>query len=241
VDFYHKPRSFLEDIVSRYQIIDESIEVLSARSLSPEEAIGHPERRDFPLLKGKEVMIEAVFRQSRGQAYTDMPGDFNGSIRELLSLSLADNFQRAVFISGFNALMRHFGYVSNTVHCRHKEPGICASQLPGFVKKLYGNPKITFVGFQPAMLERLSRTFDLRVIDLDRDNIGRKRFGLIVEGPEKTEEALSWGDIILATGSTCVNATINRLLNRRPVIFYGVSIAGMAWIHGLRRYCPCAH
>ncbi len=240
MDFYHDSRLFLEDIIKKHQIIDESIKVISARTLSPEEAIGQPERQDFPLLKGKEVMVEAVFRQSRGQAYTDMPGNFKGSIRELLSLSLADNFQRAVFISGFNALMRYFGHVTNTVHCRHEGPGICASQLPGFVKKLYGNPKITFVGFQPAMLERLSRIFDLRVIDLDTDNIGREKFGMIIEGPEKTEDALSWGDIILATGSTCVNATINRFLNRKPVIFYGVTIAGVAWIHGLRRYCPCA-
>ncbi len=215
--------------------------MISARPLSPEEAIGKPERADFPLLKGREVMVEAVFRQARGQAYTDMPGDFNGSVRELLALPLADNFQRAVFIAGLNALMRHLGHVSNTVHCRHKEPGICASQLPGYIKKRYGNPRIAFVGFQPAMIERLSRSFHMRIIDLDKDNIGKKKFGLTVEGPEKTGDLLSWGDIILATGSTCVNKTVNRFLTRKPVIFYGVTIAGMASIHGYQRYCPCAH
>ena len=241
MDFYQDSREFLHELTDQHRIINEEIKVISARTLTPEEAIGNPERRDFPLLKGKEVMVEAVFRQAKGQAYTDMPGEFNGPVRELISLPLENNFQRAMYIAGLNAIMRHYGQAANTIHCRNQEPGVCASQLPGYIKQHYGKPKIAFVGFQPAMIAALRQSFNLRVIDLDNDNVGREKFGLTVEGMEKTGDVLSWGEIILATGSTCVNATIGRFIGRKPVIFYGVTIAGMAAIHKLRRYCPCAH
>lgn len=220
---------------------DESVQVVSARPLSPEEAIGRPDRTDFPLQKGKEVMIQATFKGTRAQAFTDQPGHFQGTIKEIANLGLQNNFERAVFIATFNAVMRHFGRASNTVHCKDGEPKACAEQLPDFVRERFGTPKIAFIGYQPAMIEKLSQVFSLRVIDLDPDNIGSTRFGLAIEGPEKTEEALLWGDVILATGSTSVNATIASFLVKKPVVFYGVTIAGPAALYGYVRYCPCSH
>jgi uncharacterized protein (DUF4213/DUF364 family) len=222
------------------QIMDERVQVVSARPLSPEEAIGRPDRTDFPLQKGKEAMIEATFKGTRAHAFTDMPGHFYGSLREIADLGLRNNFERAVFVATFNAVMRHFGRASNTVHCRDGKPKACAEQLPAFVRERFGMPKIAFIGYQPAMIEKLSQSFPLRVIDLDPDNIGSVRFGLTIEGPEKTAEALLWGDIILATGSTSVNATITSFLDKKPVVFYGVTIAGPAALYGYARYCPCS-
>ena len=40
----------------------EKVSIVSARDLSPEEAIGKPDRDDYPLLTGKEVMMEARIR-----------------------------------------------------------------------------------------------------------------------------------------------------------------------------------
>lgn len=220
--------------------MDETIDVVSARPLSVEEAIGQPDRNDFPLQKGKEIMIEAGFRGARGQAFTDMPGNFHGSFEDLVALDLQNNFERAVFTAGFNAVMRHLGRVSTTVHCKDGKPKTCAEQLPDFVKMRFGVPKIAFIGYQPAMIEKLSGSFPLRVIDLDADNVGSERFSIVIEGPEKTQEALMWGDIILATGSTCVNNTITSFLDKKPVVFYGVTIAGPAELYGYTRYCPCS-
>lgn len=216
----------------------EKIRVVSARPLSPEEAIGKPDRTDYPILKGKEVMVQAAFRDARGQAFTDMPGNFEGTIKDLLSLSLRNNFERAVFIAGFNAVMRHFGRASNTIHCRDGEPKACAKELPAFVEKHFGKPKIAFIGYQPAMIEALSVSFAIRAVDLDKGNIGATRFGLVIEGPEKTDEVLAWSEIIVATGSTCVNGTIVNFLDKKPVVFYGISAAGPAALHRYRRFCP---
>jgi len=222
-------------------MMDEHVAVVSARTLTPREAIGTPDRDDFPLLKGKEVMIEAVFRDAKGHAFTDMPGRFEGTLRDIIERPLENNFQRAVFIASLNAVMRALGLIESSVHCRDKEPADCARQLVETVKERFGNPRIAFVGFQPAMIEQLSGSFQVRVLDLDADNIGKKKFNIVIEGPEATEEVLAWGDIILATGSTCVNGTITRFLGDKPVIFYGVSVAGVAKACGFDRYCPYAH
>lgn len=238
MEYYGKLKTELKDLAGR--MMDEMVNVVSARPLSPEEAIGKPDRTDYPILKGKEVMVEAVFRGARAHAFTDMPGDFHGTLQEIMDLALETNFERAVFIATFNAVMRDAGKAANTVHCRNSEPRQCAKQLPAFIADHFGKPKISFVGFQPAMIEELSKTFQLRVIDLDEDNIGADRLGLLIEGPENTEEVLSWGDIILATGSTCVNGTIVSFLNKRPVVFYGITVAGPAALYGYQRFCPCS-
>ena len=71
-------------------MMGETVKIVSARPLSPEEAIGKPDRTDYPLLKGKEVMIEAVFIDARAQAFTDMPGTFQGSLHDLMGLDLPE-------------------------------------------------------------------------------------------------------------------------------------------------------
>lgn len=222
-------------------VIDESVSIVSARVLSAKEAIGEPDRDDYPLLKGKEIMVEAVFGGSKGHAFTDMPGKFSGTLGSIIGLPLQNNFERAVFIATLNAVMRELGEITGTVHCRDKEPAACADELVDYVRERFGQPRIAFVGFQPAMIERLSRVFEMRVLDLDEDDIGKNKFGLVIEGPDSTEEVLAWSDIVLATGSTCVNGTITRFVGKTPVIFFGVSIAGAAKICGFDRYCRYPH
>ncbi|MBA4391716.1 MAG: hypothetical protein C0399_12385 [Syntrophus sp. (in: bacteria)] len=239
MEFYEKLQSDLKKLAG--DELDETVHVLSARTLSAQEAIGNPERKDFPLLKGKEVMIEASFKGFKGHAYTNMPGDFSGLLSNIVQMPLATNFDRAVLVASLNAVMCSHGLITNTIHCIDNEPEECAQQLSDTIMSRFGHPKIAFVGFQPAMIDRMSELFKLRVIDLDEDNIGKEKFNILIEGPDNTEDVLSWSDIILATGSTCVNTTITRFLGKKPVIFYGVTIAGIAKTYGFERHCPCAH
>ncbi|NOQ33460.1 MAG: hypothetical protein GQ567_04585, partial [Methanosarcinales archaeon] len=62
-----------EKIVADNNLSEEAVTV-RAKPLTPEEAIGNPEGDDFPILKGKERMMQAEFRGSFGQAFTDMYG-----------------------------------------------------------------------------------------------------------------------------------------------------------------------
>ena len=241
MDFYQEIKEKFCQLIKGDDVWSSRVNVVNIRPLTPQEAIGNPERDDFPLLKGKEVMIQADFRGSRGQAFTDMPGNYSGTLREVFEMPLANNFQRAIFTASINAVLRYFKFISKTVHCRDKEPGECAAHLVDYIKERFDNPRIAFIGMQPAMVEALTAQFEIRVVDLDPDNVGQKRCGVLIEDVAHTKEILSWADLILATGTTVVNDTLTPLLTEKPIIFYGVTIAGVAYLKGYKQYCFCAH
>ena len=241
MDFYNDIKERFFNLIKEKELISSKVEVVSARTLTPQKVIGKPERNDFPLLKGKEVMIQADFKGSLGQAFTDMPGNYNGTLKEIFDMSLDSNFERAIFISTLNAVLRYLNYISKTVHCKDKEPGECAAHLIDYIKERFGNPRIAFIGMQPAIVEALVAQFEIRVVDLDPDNLGQKRCGVLIEDVAHTKEILSWADVILATGTTVVNDTLTPLLIEKPIIFYGVTIAGVAYLKGYEQYCFCGH
>jgi hypothetical protein len=223
-------------IVSQNGLESEEV-MIKAAPLSPKEAIGNPEDKDYPLVIGRERLMQAEFKGAFGQAFTDMYGNFSGSLAEIVKMDFNNNFRRAIFISSLNAVMRYLGMVDKTVHCRNEQPRRCAYELVGYVRKQYDQPKIAFVGFQPRMVEALSNEFDLRVIDLDEDNIGQEKFGVRIYGPEETNAMLRWCDIAIVTGTTLVNDTIGQFQISNPVLYYGVTISGVAKLLKLNHFC----
>jgi hypothetical protein len=239
----HKAKEEFGKIINEANLGKEMVTV-RAKPLTPNEAIGNPERDDFPLLKGKERLMQAEFRGSLGQAFTDIYGDFEGSISDVLDMELTNNYRRAIFVASLNAVMRHLGLAERTVHCKDKGPEECGGKLVEFISQNYGSPKIALVGLQPAMADHLAHKFELRIVDLDPENIGRKKFGLaILDGNRDTGEVLRWCDLALVTGTTAVNQTMEpilKLASGKEVIFYGVTVAGIAKLLGLKRFCPCS-
>lgn len=215
--------------------------VIKAAPLSPEEAIGNPEDRDYPLVMGKERLMQAELKGSLGQAFTDMYGNFSGRLSDIVEMDLTNNFRRAIFISSLNAVMRYLGLITKSIHCRNEEPRECSHELVKYIEKNYGHPKIAFIGFQPRMVEALSKRFELKVTDMDINNIGSEKFGVKIHDPEKTQEHLDWCDMVLATGTTAVNGTIDQFRVSKPVIFYGITISGAAKLLGLNDFCYCGH
>lgn len=211
---------------------------VKVRSLSPEQAIGSPEDRDYPLVKGRERLLEAEVLGSRGQAFTDTPGHFFGTLKEVALLQLTENRSRAVFIATLNALMCHLGLAEKTIHCKDASPPLCALQLVEHIQGKFGSPRIAMIGFQPRMAEALAKHFALRVTDLDEDNIGKTKCGALIQGPEETLRNLAWCDLALVTGSTVANGTVDELPAGKPTLFFGVTVAGPAILLGLDRYCP---
>ncbi|ACS78368.1 Rossmann-like domain-containing protein [Maridesulfovibrio salexigens] len=225
------------DIWKSAGILDESIEV-KARTLSTEEAIGNPEGDDFPLLRGKEKLMEAEFRGYKGQAFTDRYGDFSNTLREIAEMDLTNNFRRAIFVSALNAVQCSLGNAERTIHCKDEGPALCAPQLGDYIAKEYGNPKLGLIGFQPAMIKALSGRFEMRIVDLDPDNIGTVKCGINVEGPDNTAEVLDDVNLLVVTGSTIVNDTIgNFLRDDKPTIFFGTTVSAAAEMMGWQRFC----
>ncbi len=238
---YERLKEILWDISKERDLLRHKVNVVSARTLKPEESIGNPERKDFPLVKGHEVMVEARFQGAAGQAFTDQPGDFEGSLEDVVSMPLADNFQRAVFVSTINAVLRQLGWIGETIHCRDEEPERCAGRIVRYVRDHFEDPHIAFIGLQPAMVDYLARSFPIRVTDLDPENLGRDKYGVTIEDVSKTAEVIEWGNVIFATGSTMVNNTYRSLLRDKPVVFYGVTVAGISYFTGCGKYCPLGH
>lgn len=238
--FYEELLVKFKDIVEENNLLNEKVEV-SGRVLKPEEAIGNPERQDFPILKGKEKLMQAQFKGEKGQAFTDMPGNFSGTIAEIIKRPLETNHDKATLVSTINAVCKYLDISEKTVHCKDDEPEECSKQLVDYVKENYGSPKIALIGYQPSMLEALSKDFQIRIVDLAEENLGKEKFGVIVEdGRTNTPDVLEWCDIIIATGSTIANGTITNFITKKPAIFFGTTIAGAAALMNLHRFCPCS-
>lgn len=220
-------------------LMDQSVQVTAA-PLTVEQAIGRPEGQDFPIQKGKEKLMEADFNGAKGQAFTDTYGNYEGRLADVAALNLAEAMPRAIFVATLNAVMRGLNRAECTIHCKDAGPKECSAIIADYIRTRHGEPKIGMVGFQPAMIGALSGSFDMRVLDLDPDNIGQMRHGAFIEGGEATGDVLKWADLLLVTGTTLANGTIDLFLDRAPVIFYGTTIAGAASIMGWERFCPCS-
>jgi hypothetical protein len=62
----------------------------------------------------------------------------------------------------------------------------------------------------------------------------------MVEGADNTAQVLDWCDLALVTGTTFSNASVTSMARDRPMVFYGVTVAGPASLLGLERFCPLA-
>lgn len=234
-----KFRNLVED---NHLAMDE-VHILS-KSLTPEEAIGNTKRKDFPILTGQEVMLQAEYQGAKGQAFTDAPSEFKGTLREILKLDLSNDLHsRGLFIAAMNAVMAKLGLIDHTVHCRTEEPENCAQEILEIVKKNYKDKKIALVGYQPSILEALSKDFTIRVLDLNPQNVGQIRYGIKVEHgvDDYRKVVLDWADVVLCTGSTLCNGTIVHYFDiGKEVVFFGITVAGAAKLLGLNRLCPCS-
>ncbi|NOQ33978.1 MAG: hypothetical protein GQ567_07305 [Methanosarcinales archaeon] len=239
ITMYTTIREKFEKIVADNNLSEEAVTV-RAKTLTPEEAIGNPEGDDFPILKGKERMMQAEFRGSFGQAFTDMYGDFEGTLQDVLAMELGNNYRRAIFVATLNAVMRNLGMIEGSVHCKDAGPEECGLDLIEFLEGHRGS-RIALVGFQPVHARRCSKRHDLKILDMDPANIGKEEFGVVVlDGSTDAEEALEWCDLALVTGTTVVNGTLEPILEmaQEKAVFYGISIAGVAELLGLERFCP---
>jgi len=239
ITIFEKLQKELKMLADKNKLGERQLDI-TCSVLSPQEAIGDQEREDFPIQKGKEKMVQACFGCSYGQAFTDMPNTFSGKINDLTGMTLKTNYERAVFVSGLNAVLRELKMTDRTVHCKDEGPKKCSLELAEMVEKEYGNPQIALFGLQPAMAEVLSQKFTMRIFDLDNDNIGKNKFGTVVEnGFCDMNDVEAWADLFLVTGSTLCNGTIVNFFNiKKPVVYFGITVAGAASLLNLKRFCP---
>ncbi len=226
----------VKKLISEHSLEDEMISV-SARPLTPEEAIGNPAHDDYPLLKGKERMMQAVFQDTKGQAFSDHTGNFSGSLSQVIDLPMDSNFHRAILVATANAVLRQRGIITKSCHCKDHDPVMCASYLKDGLAP-FSPKRVGMIGDQPRLLEALARDFEVRVCDRDPEKIGTVQSGIVVEDSEVYRDINNWADLLLVTGTTLVNDTIDNFTGDVPIVFYGITIGGAAQLLNLNHFCP---
>jgi hypothetical protein len=224
-------------------VLDQLVDV---RTLSPLEAIGNPGDWDFPLLRGREILLQATFRQSSGQAFTSNPNPYQGTLAEVMNLDLDCLENRAVFIAVLNAFLRNQGLIENTIHCRDQDPEECGKQIADYLKTKHNPSKIGVAGYQPALISALCGIFNpdqIEVTDLNANNLEKVYQGIkIKDGMKDTESLINTCDLLLVTGSVFANDTAEpfyrAVLEGKPLYFFGTTVSGIAKILNLPHLCP---
>jgi uncharacterized protein (DUF4213/DUF364 family) len=237
-------RNKLRELVVKHQLDSTPVTVL-AKLLTPEEAIGTPGRRDYPILEGKERVIEATVLGARGQAFTDSPSEFSGQLRDVVEMPLTSNRNRAIFLAAINALLSHMRLVEGTLHCKDEAPEKCAAEIAKSARQR-GVQKVGLVGLNPSIAEALIREFGadgVFITDLNPKNIGTLKFGVMVwNGQTQTHELVRVSDLVIVTGTTLVNGTFDEILRlarleSKEFVVFGITAAGVCKLMNMERWC----
>lgn len=241
-------RKGLETLVKQNKELNTLEVKITSRALKSEEAIGHPERDDFPLLRGKEVLLQAEVQGSLGQAFTADPIAFHGSIKDLLKISDNRPGTHALLVASLNALLSNLGQIEHTVHCIDHEPEECAEKISQYILGKHGLCNIGIIGYQPAIIEHCTQVFGpskVNITDLNADVIGKVRYGVkVMDGLTDTRKLVDFADVLLITGSILANGTYQEVLDevgiKKPYYFFGTTCAAVAHINKMNRLCPCS-
>ena len=239
-----RPR--LLEILEEADLLEEQVLVLG-KPLTPEEAIGTPGRRDFPILVGRERILEATVGRGRGHAFTDAPREFTGTLAQVMALELTSNQNRAIYIATLNAALAHLGLARGTLHCKDDDPERCGARIAAELLEQHGRVTVGLIGLNPALADHLVQAFGpegVRICDLNPDNIGTTRFGVEVwAGEARTRDLIDQADVVILTGTTLQNGTFDTIWDtiqargKRGIVF-GVTGAGVCALAGIERRCP---
>jgi len=239
-------RTKIAEIIAKNRLYDVEVSVL-VKTLTPKEAIGEPGRRDFPIIIGREKVIEAKFFDARAHAFTDSPGEFVGKLKRILDFPLTSNSERAIYIAALNAVLKYLNIIDKTIHCRDNDPEMCAKEIASHIFKERGKIKVGLIGLNPAIAEILIETFgveNVKITDLDKQNIDSLKYGVIIwDGNVMTEELIRKSEVVILTGTVFVNGTFDFIMKciqnyEKDYIIYGVTGAGICRLEGLKRICP---
>ncbi len=216
---------------------------VSIRGLSVEEAIGKPERQDYPIQKSKEIMIQSDYQGYMGQAFTTNPTKFVGTLQEVFELDGKILSNRAILVATLNSLSAYLGFCQGTIHCHDQEPEECGKWI---VEQLHSkNYKIGMIGLNPAILQNLCEAgLTIRCSDLDAEFIGKNKFGCTIEdGSVVNQELIENSDFVLFTGSTLCNDSFDKIMDGiekhgKEYAVFGTTAAGVCGVLSLNRFCP---
>ena len=216
-------------------ILDERIEIRADKE--PEPALMPWNYVPFKD-KRPEYRVTASFKGYEGEAYTETPEDFDGTLREAISLPASDKGIDARTLSAINAVMNSLGLCAGVFPATFDERRLYTEALFGHVCGDLGiRSNLILVGYDGYIVKKfVSEDIDFWTMDRDPDNISQDRFKHVVvnSGRYNREACFAWGKYFIVTGSTLTNGTIVQYLDKgKDILFYGITIAGAATLLGL--------
>lgn len=219
------------------------------KTLTPQEAVGVESSPELAINRGPERVIEAEIEGTKGQAFTDVPVDWSGSLQELFELDLVEVHNRAHVVALLNAACKLLHVCDGVIHCIDEDPERCGDEFVDKIEKEYDKPVIAIFGLQPFIAQALAKRFGkerIIIADLNPNNVGDYKQGMLVmHGQKDADELIDKCTVGLITGSSLVNNTLDDTLKKfeekqKPYILFGNTISGTAALLGLNHFCPFA-
>lgn len=183
-----------------------------------------------------------VSATGNGEAYTETPEAFEGTLKEALAIAPTEKGISAVTISAINAVMNALSLAPGVFPAEEQFHYDYADALCRYVTEHYGRSQIVLVGYDGYIVKRfMDEGLDFWTLDMDPDHIAQDRFDHVVVNGAKLnrESAFAWGKIFIVTGSTLCNGTIIPYLDSgKELLFYGITCAGAATLLELSWFSP---
>ncbi len=189
---------------------------------------------EYALIRGPEILLECRIAKFKGHAFTPYPLRYEGVLRDMASsIDLSDIGWRGVFFASLNALLSMLGIIEGGTHCSGDKPERCGKELVNYLLRNYGRGvRVLHIGYHPGHVKALVGNFrELHVTDLNREVVGKVKYGVRVVDGSKNSELIKRVDVVLITGSTIVNKTLYGIVEEvfkggKAGVIYGVTAKG---------------
>ena len=220
-------------------LLDKEVSVTG--SSEPERTL-LPDNEPPSTVARPEYCVTAELLGVKGEAYTETPSDFCGTLKEALAIPPTEKGISAVTIAALNAAMSYLDQASGTFPDGEEERVRYADALCRYVKEEFGTDHIILVGYDGYLVKRfVDEGFHFWTMDNDPANITQDRFHHVVVNNAKKnrESSVVWGKYFIVTGSTLCNGTILHYLNsNKELLFYGITCAGAATLLKIPWFSP---
>lgn len=220
-------------------LLKETVTVTASED--PEETL-RPENEPVSTVSRPEYCVAAELCGVKGEAYTEEPSSFNGTLKEALEIQPTEKGISAVTIAALNAAMSYLGLTPGTFPEGEEARISYADALCRYVTEHHGKNNIILVGYDGYLVKRfVDEGLEFWTMDKDPANITQNRFHHVVVNNAKRnrESSFVWGKYFVVTGSSLCNGTILHYLNSgKELLFYGISCAGAAKLLDLPWFSP---
>ena len=220
-------------------LLNETVSVTP--SAEPEKTL-RPENDPPSTVARPEYCVTATLCGVKGEAYTEEPTGFSGTLRQALHILPTEKGISAVTIAALNAAVNYLGLAPGTFPEGEEAHFRYADALCRYVTEHFGKSNIILVGYDGYLVKRfVEEGLDFWTMDRDPDHISQNRFHHVVVNNAKRnrESSFVWGKYFIVTGSTLCNGTILPYLDSdKEVLFYGITGAGAATLLHLPWFSP---